>query len=433
MNIAIVGFDREGRASYEFLKDKGHTITICDQNDQVSIPAGVSSQLGESYLDELDAFDMILRTPSLHPAKILAANPNVGDKISSQTNLFFEHCPTKNIIGVTGTKGKGTTSTLISKMLEADGKHVVLAGNIGIPMLSRIHEITPDSWVVLELSNFQLIDLHHSPHIATVLMVVAEHLDWHEDMEEYIAAKQQLFINQSEEDVAIYYANNDNAVSIADASMGQQIPFFEAPGAFVENQTIQIDGQTICTLDEIALRGEHNWQNVCAAVTTVWQVTQNVAALKQAITSFTGLPFRIELRREVNGIRYYNDSFATGPGAAIAAMQAITEPKVLIIGGYDRMLDLGELAAAIRNNQSTIRKVVLIGASADRTTEALKAVDYTNFTHCRAQDMPAIVASATAEAQPGDAVVLSPSFASFDMFKNFEHRGECFNDAVAKL
>lgn len=433
MKIAIVGYDREGKATYEFLKNQGHEITICDQDESVIVPERTSSKLGMDYLKHLDEFDMIVRTPSLHPAKILKENPGVLDKITSQTNLFFENSPTKNIIGITGTKGKGTTSTLVTKMLEADGKHVVLAGNIGIPMLSCLGDITADSWVVLELSNFQLIDLRYSPHIATVLMVGHEHLDWHEDFEEYIAAKQQLFIHQETDDIAIYYSKNENSISVADASMGNQIPYFERPGAIVEKGNIIIDDQLVCSTDELKLLGEHNWQNICAATTTVWQVTQNLAAIRQVATSFSGLPFRIEFRREVNGIKYYNDSFATGPGAAIAAIKSISEPKVLIIGGYDRMLDLSELAQVITSNQASIRKVVLIGASADRTAKALQEAGYTNFVRNTAKDMPSIVAAANSEAQSGDAVVLSPSFASYDMFKNFEERGQFFNDAVSAL
>lgn len=433
MKIAIVGFDREGRATYEFLKDKGHDITICDQNDQIEVPDGVASRLGVDHLVGLDAFDSIIRTPILHPATILKQNPTVADKITSQTNLFFENCPTKNIIGVTGTKGKGTTSTLITKALEAAGKQVVLAGNIGIPMISQLPHITADTWVVLELSNFQLIDLRHSPHIAVVLMITEEHLDWHEDFEEYIAAKQQLFINQSPGDIAIYYSKNDNSVSIADASEGQQIPYFEEPGAYVKDDEVIIDGQAICKTTELQLLGEHNWQNVCAAVTAVWQVTQEVSAINQAVTTFSGLPYRIEFRTEKNGIRYYNDSFATGSGATVAAVRSIDGPLVLIIGGYDRMLNLKPLTSAIRSNKSKIRHVLLIGAAADRSAAELKGVGYTNFTISTAVDMESIVQQATELAQTGDAVVLSPSFASYDMFKNFEERGQKFNEAVDLL
>ncbi len=433
MNIAIIGFDVEGKSSYEFLAAQGHALTICDAKTDIAVPEGVSTQLGEEYLNDLGRFDRIVRTPGVHPAKILAANPGVADKITSHINLFFEHSPTKNIIGVTGTKGKGTTSTLITKILQADGKDTYLGGNIGVPPLSFIDKLTPESWVVLELSSFQLIDLRHSPHIAVCLMVQPEHLDWHEDFEEYLAAKQQLFINQTPDDIAIYYTDNENSLSIADASEGQQIPYFVDPGAEVSGKSITIDGHEICKTADIKLLGQHNWQNACAAVTAAWQVTQNTEAIRQVLTSFSGLPYRLELRREVAGIRYYNDSFATGQGATIAALAAIPEPKVMIIGGYDRILELDELAKAVQESRASIRKILLVGAAAERTAKELSSQGFDNFVVSKATTMTQIVAEATALAQSGDAVVLSPGFASFDMFKNFEDRGQQFNAAVADL
>lgn len=437
MNIAILGFAGQGQSSYEYWNTPEHKLTVCDMDSELQVPDGAHAQLGKDYLKNLDQFDLLVRTPILHPRDIVAANtetPTILDKVTTNTNEFFRSCPTKNIIGVTGTKGKGTTSTLITRILEAAGKRVHLGGNIGIPPLELLKDdIRPDDWVVLELANFQLIDLKYSPALAVCLMVMEEHLDWHEDMEEYLAAKQQLFIHQTSDDIAVYYAKNENSISIADASEGKRIPYFDTPGAMVNETKIVIDGQVICDVSELKLLGKHNWQNVCAAVTATWQITQDVTAVRQAVTNFTGLPFRIEFRREVAGIRYYNDSFATGQGATVAAIESIPGYKVLIIGGYDRMLELHELPEAIIRNRDTIRKVLLIGASADRTAEVLKQQGFENFTFCRATTMPEIVAAATLEAQPGDAVVLSPSFASFDMFKNFQQRGELFNQAVEAL
>lgn len=437
MNIAILGFAGQGQSSYEYWNTPENNITICDQDAALATPEGVKTQLGPQYLSGLDAFDLIVRTPILHPRDIVDANPetpDILDKVTSNTNEFFKACPTKNIIGVTGTKGKGTTSTLITRILESTGRRVHLGGNIGTPPLELLKaDIRPDDWVVLELANFQLIDLKCSPPFAVCLMVTHEHLDWHEDFEEYVAAKQQLFINQRSDDTAVYYAKNDDSYSIAAASEGNLIPFFEEPGAIVQNGQISIGDTVICNTDELKLVGEHNWQNVCAAVTTVWQITQDTEAIRTAVMNFSGLPFRIEFRREVNGIKYYNDSFATGQGATAAAIAAVPEKKVMIIGGYDRMLNLDELANTAIKHQDAIRKILLIGASADRTAEVFTKHGFNNFMFCRAAAMPDIVRAATAEAQPGDAVVLSPSFASFDMFKNFEERGQKFNDAVSNL
>lgn len=441
MKIAILGYADQGKSAFEYWNREGNEITICDQSTSLDLPSGVAVQLGADYLANLDDFDLLIRTPALHPSDITQANPKSPEilhKVTTVTNEFFKVCPTKNIIGVTGTKGKGTTSTLIAKMLEAAGKRVHLGGNIGIPPLEMLNppaggDIKPSDWVVLELANFQLIDLKTSPHIAICLIVTHEHLDWHEDFEEYIAAKQQLFIHQKSDDAAIYYADNEDSHSIAAASDGVLIPYFQKPGAIVYNGQIVMGNTVICKTSELKLLGEHNWQNVCAAVTAVWQIAQDVSTMHSAITNFTGLPFRIEFRSEVNGIRYYNDSFATGQGATGAAIASIPGNKVMIIGGFDRMLNLDGLARSVINHKDTIRKILLIGASADRTAKVFENNGYSNFTFCRASTMPEIVAAATAEAQPGDAVVLSPSFASFDMFKNFEERGKSFNEAVAAL
>lgn len=436
MKIAILGFASQGQSSYEYWNRDGNELTICDQDENQDLPERAKSKLGPDYLKNLDEFDLIVRTPILHPRQIAEANPetpNILDKVWSNTNEFFKTCPSKNIIGVTGTKGKGTTSTLIAKMLEADGKRVHLGGNIGIPPLELLNDnVQPEDWVVLELANFQLIDLKFSPHIAVVLMVEAEHLDWHEDLEEYIAAKQQMFIHQESEDIAIFYANNTTSESIAVASTGKQIPYFRMPGAEVKDGAINIDGKEICNVNELKLLGEHNWQNVCAAVTAVWQITQDTNALKTVLTGFAGLPFRIEFRREVNGVRYYNDSFASQPDATIAALKAVPGQKVIIIGGYERGLDLTKLSEECKK-QTNIRHVLLIGASATRVAKSFDVIGFNDYTISGSNNMTDIVKMAQERAQHGDAVVLSPGFASFDMFKNFEERGKAFNQAVAEL
>jgi UDP-N-acetylmuramoylalanine--D-glutamate ligase len=205
------------------------------------------------------------------------------------------------------------------------------------------------------------------------------------------------------------------------------------PGGTVKDDTIMIDDRKVCNTGELKLLGSHNWQNVCAAVTAVWKVTQNLEAIRSVLTTFSGLPFRIELRREVNGILYYNDSFASAPPAPVAAIEAIPGQKVMIIGGFDRNLELGELAESLVRLKGRIRRVLLIGASAKRTAEAFKQHGFDNFEISEAADMAAIVSQAQALARREDAVVLSPGFPSFDMFKNFEDRGLQFNAAVDKL
>jgi UDP-N-acetylmuramoylalanine--D-glutamate ligase len=428
MKIAILGYGLQGRSAYEYWRD-GNEITVCDGNEHLELPNDVERQLGPDHLKGLDRFDLIVRSPIVHPAAIVAANsPAILEKVTTVTNEFFKVCRTKNIIGVTGTKGKGTTSTLIAKMLAADGKRVHLGGNIGIPPLDMLKDgIRQDDWVVLELANFQLIDLKYSPPIAVCLMVAAEHLDWHADEAEYFAAKGQLFAHQTRNDVAVYFAENDLSRQIAEHGDGRKIPYFVEPGALVKDGGIMIGGQRICPTNELKLLGEHNWQNACAAVTTVWQITQNTEAMRSVLTTFSGLEHRLELVRELDGVRYYDDSFGTTPETAIVAIEAFVEPKVLILGGSDKGADYTKLATVV--SKSSIRKVLLIGEQAGRIKTALEAAGVTD-TMSGGGDIGEIVATAREQAQPGDIVLLSPACASFDMFKNYKDRGEQFKRAV---
>jgi len=434
MNVALLGFDTEGKASYEYWKGLGAEITICDQKTELAVPDGVATQLGERYLDDLDRFDVLVRTAGMPPHVITDANPTVVDKITTHVNEFLRVCPTRNVIGVTGTKGKGTTSTLITSILEAAGKQVFLGGNIGTPPLSFLDQVTPESWVILELSSFQLSNIKHSPHIGVCLMVVPEHLNWHKDMAEYVAAKSHLFEQQTSDDVAIYFADNDTSREIADAGAGRKLPFYRSPGAFVNGNLITIDGQEICTTDELKLLGKHNWQNVCAAVTAVWQAdVRDVAAIRSVLTDFSGLAHRLEFVRELDGVRYYDDSFGTTPETAIVALQAFVQPKVVILGGSDKGASYDELARAVIENN--VRKVVLIGHEGPKIQRALEGVSFHDFTSVITgrEMMREIVKTARESSQSGDVVLLSTGCASFDMFRDYKDRGNQFKQQVQTL
>jgi UDP-N-acetylmuramoylalanine--D-glutamate ligase len=304
MNIAIIGYGLEGESSYRyFSKDPDNKLTICDQNSDLSLPEFSAGQLGDSYLDDLDKFDLIVRTPGIQPRLILEKNPNVSDKITTQLNEFLRVCPSRNLIGVTGTKGKGTTCSLIKSMLEADQKKVVLVGNIGVSMLDSLNEIDEPTYVVLELSSFQLIDLKQTaPSICVCLMVVPEHLNWHAHLNEYIEAKTNLFRHQSEDSVAIYFNASSFSKQIASASPGKKIPYFIEPGAHCINDKILIDNKVICDIDELNILGKHNWQNVCAALTAFWQLSSNAVAAYKGLTSFKGLEHRLEFVDEINDV-----------------------------------------------------------------------------------------------------------------------------------
>lgn len=431
MKIAILGFGEQGRAAYEYWQ-LGNDITICDEATDVQLPEGIQSQLGPTYLQDLAGFDLIVRSPSVHPKDIADANsPSILDKVTTVTDEFLRVCPTRNIIGVTGTKGKGTTSTLITKILEKSGYHVHIGGNIGTPPLAMLKfKIEPSDWVVLELANFQLIDLKHSPHIAVCLMVAPEHLNWHKDMEEYVAAKRQLFAHQTAQDIAIYYADDAYSQQIVSTSKGNRVPYYAMPGAIVYEGAITIGGQVICRTDELKLLGEHNWQNVCAAATTVWQINHNAEAIRSVLTTFSGLEHRLEFVRDINGVRYYDDSFGTTPETAIVAIKAFKAPKVVILGGSDKGAHYETLAQTIKTNN--VRVVVLIGDTAPKIKAALDNAGFTNTVN-GGQTMPEIVAAAKAQAQTGDIVLLSTGCASFGLFQNYKDRGEQFKASVNAL
>lgn len=441
MKIAILGFAREGHAAYDYWA-KNNEVTICDQNKDLKVPDGAQAQLGPDYLKNLNTFDLIVRSAGLHPRLIAEANPgspHIMDKVTSNTNELIRACPSRNIIGVTGTKGKGTTSTLIQNMLQKAGHTVHLGGNIGTAALELLKEgIQPNDWVVLELSSFQLMDLQVSPSIAVCLAIVEEHLNWHTDMHEYVSAKQQLFAHQAEGDIAVYCADNQYSLAIAKASPGLVIPYMADPGAFVTDNVngeeyITIAGHKICDTNELKLLGKHNWQNVCAALTVVWQACQDIPALRRAITEFRGLEYRLELIRTLNGVRYYNDSFSSAPDATIAALSAVSGPKVLVIGGVDKNQDFSELSREILAHQTDMHRIIVIGEVAPKIEASLQAHGIANYDILRGVDMKDIVASAQSTARPGDAVLFSPASSSFDMFKDITDRSQQFTKVVQAL
>ncbi len=424
MKIAIAGYGVEGKANYAYFRDQGE-LTIVDEQPVIDdLPEGVLSILGEGSFSKLQDFDMVVRTAGLSPHKI-----TTNGIVWSATNEFFIRCPVP-IIGVTGTKGKGTTCSLIADMLRAAGKTVHLVGNIGVPALDVISVISPDDIVVFELSSFQLWDIQKSPHIAVVLMVEPDHLNIHKDFADYVAAKSNIGRYQQPQDIIIYHPTNISSASIAAGSPALIKQRYQTPeGAYVHEGSIIIGEQNICSVSEVALVGEYNLQNVCAAVTASWVYIQDATVIASAIHSFQGLEHRLEYVATKNGIQFYNDSYSSAPTATIAAVSAFSEPIVLIVGGLDRGIDLHPLADMIQET-ANIRKVIIIGAIKQRLAAILQEYGFDNFIVSDANDMDSIVDQARENAMKDDVVILSPGCASFDMFKNFAERGEKFKWTV---
>ena len=414
MKIIITGYGVEGQSSLRYFQKEfpEASFLVADERDRVDgLPDDVGYQVGFASLNDAD---LIIRSPSLSPEKI-----KTSGKIWSATNEFFDKCPAP-IIGVTGTKGKGTTCSLIAAILRQAGQTVHLVGNIGVPALDVLPKIKKTDIVVYELSSFQLWDLEKSPHIAVVLMIEPDHLNVHADFGDYLAAKRNIARFQSQEDYVIYNSQNDFSREIAASSPAQkkEYPFY------ITNDIISA----------IRLPGKHNIDNVCAAILAAKAIQSDITndEIKAGLSDFTGLPHRLKFVAEKNGVKYYDDSISTTPGSAIAALKAFTEPKILILGGSDKGADYTELAQEIARQQ--MRAVIVNGANDSEIIEIL----YKNEVSCRVvrlemATMPTVVETAAHQAQSGDVVILSPAAASFDMFKSYNDRGEQFVAAVEKL
>lgn len=428
--VAVVGFGAEGQSAARFIEKEGASVTILDHKSELVIPDSYKKNLGDNYLDDLEAYDVVVNSPGVK--RDLLSN---AKQILSPTQIFFDECKAQ-VIGVTGTKGKGTTSTLISKMLEMTGKRVHLGGNIGKPAIELLSEIeSKDDWVILELSSFQLYDLKTSPKIAVVLMIDEDHLDWHRDIEDYLTAKSNIAKYQVEGDICIYNGLNEKSRLVADIGDGQKIAYMTEEAAYIKDDHLIIDDSKICKVSEVGLVGKHNLENICAAISAVWQVDKDPKILRQAIKEFKGLEHRLEFVRAVNGIKFYNDSFATNPSATIAAMRSFTEPLVLIVGGSEKGTSYDEMAKSI--TRSSVKCVVGIGETGDAIIDEIKSVDKSKkikyVSLGTSTNMNEIVKKANAESVKGDIVLLSPAAASFGLFESYKQRGKLFKEHVNKL
>lgn len=426
MKIAIAGYGAEGRSNYSYFADKGDQVVIVDEREVTDAPLDASVITGEGAFERLEGYDMVVRTAGLAPRKI-----KTDGKIWSATNEFFAKCPAP-IIGVTGSKGKGTTSSFVASILRAAGKKVHLVGNIGVPALDVLDDIASDDMVVYEMSSFQLWDLEKSPQVAVVLMIEPDHLDVHADFDEYVAAKAHIAEFQNSDDYVVYNANNEHSSAIAAHSAGHKIPFPDMEFVHVKDSFFFYGNQEICSVDALILPGVHNIDNACAAIAAAWQWVKDGEVIAKGLSAFEGLPHRLKFVREVKDVRYYDDSIATTPGSAIAAMKAFKEPKVLIMGGSSKGADFSSVARVAVNQN--VKAVIVVGAEAPAIEAAFKRdTDIPVINLGSEVSMKQIVNVATQQSTAGDVVVLSPACASFGMFKNYSDRGDQFIDAVNDL
>ncbi len=428
MKVAIAGFGKEGQANYAYFSALGYDITIVDEQHIASdrLPQNIKTIFGNAVFGTLQDFDMVVRTAGLSPSKI-----KTNGRIWSGTNEFFEKCPAP-IIGVTGSKGKGTTASFIASILRASGKSVHLVGNIGDPAIASLENISASDIVVYELSSFQLWDAVKSPQVAVVLGIELEHLDVHKDFEEYVDAKANIARFQTEDDTVIYNTINQFSTAIAVMSKAKQIPYQHKEFAHVRDGFFWYGAIKICSTSAVHLPGAHNLDNACAAIDAAWEWVKAPADITKGLEDFAGLPHRLRFVKEVDGVAYYDDSIATTPGSAIAALRAFDAPKIMILGGSYKGADYTELAAEIASHH--VSRCILIGDEAFKIQESLRSHAVKNITNLGANTtMSEIVMNAKNLAHVGDVVVLSPACASFGMFKNYVDRGEQFIKAVEAL
>lgn len=438
MKVAIAGYGIEGKVSCRYWHARGCDVTVVDERavDADDVPEGVHVQTGTHVFEELDGFDVVVRTASLPPSKIVT-----DGRIWSATNEFFQQCPAR-IVGVTGTKGKGTTSSMIASILRAAGKTVHLVGNIGVPALEVLPIIQPDDIVVFEMSSFQLWDIERSPNVSVVLMIEPDHLNVHENFEEYIDAKANIVRYQQGDDVCIYHPTNEYSRHIAGVRQSQNAAAVRRFGVkedgqvYVSNGAFCVGEQKMCSVGALQLPGRHNVENACAALSAVVQVMgvskELCSVYERALRDFQGLPHRIEYVRTVNGVACYNDSFSSAAGATVAAIESFPDiPCVVIIGGVDKGADFTELAKTLKKYEATVY-VLLIGSIREKLQTYF--AEHGVVAHSTDADtMDGIVQEALSHAQSGGVLLLSPGCASFDMFDSFYDRGEKFKDSVRKI
>lgn len=418
MKVVIAGYGAEGKSNYEYYHGKGYDVAIADERESLDdAPEGAELVLGEGAFSRLADYDIVVRTAGLAPRKI-----ETDGKIWSATNEFFRECETP-IIGITGSKGKGTTASFITDILRADGKTVELVGNIGVPALSALGAANNADVVVYELSSFQLWDLERSPHIALVLYIEPEHLDIHTDLEDYLAAKSRIVANQTRRDYIIYNADNFHAREIASGSNATKLGY-----------PLSLEDMALARR-YVQLPGQHNLDNACAAIAAARIFDVSEEAIEEGLSSFTGLEHRLKLVHESDTIKFYDDSIATTPGAAIAAIKSFKSPKLLILGGSDKGADYTELAEEIAG--AKVRHAAIIGSEREKIEAALDGAGWHDFTTIDARDgkkaLEEAVETLVDHSTEGDVLLLSPSAASFGLFKNYSERGDIFIDIVTKL
>ncbi len=438
--VGVIGAGVSNMPLIRMLRAAGVRVTVHDKKEPTELgdgyatlaTLGVDFVLGPHYLDALDE-DVIFRTPGVHPRFLEKARAN-GSEITSEMELFFAVCPCP-IIGITGSDGKTTTTTLVSEILKHAGYTVHLGGNIGTPLLPRVDTMTENDLAVVELSSFQLMGMKHSPHIAAITNLTPNHLDYHKDFDEYVQAKTAIYRNQGENDKLILNLDDEVTRSLKASgnlfctSKTQEL----ANGVFLKDGMIYIaDGgvrRELMPAADIRIPGAHNVYNMMMAAAVV-QGYASDDDIRAVATTFGGVEHRIEFVREKDGVKYYNDSIASSPTRTIAGLNSFQQKVILIAGGYDKHIPYDVLGKPICDH---VKLLLLTGATAPKIRECVENIEGEHPPIIEVENLETAVQEAAARAESGDVVIMSPASASFDRFKNFMERGKLFKTLVEEL
>ncbi len=447
--VAIIGLGVSNIPLLDYMNEKEAIVTVFDDRtiDKIPIEAlekirkyEVNSYFGEESLKNLKGFDIIFRSPSCMPTKEeLQEEVKRGAVLTSEIEMVLQMSPS-TIIGVTGSDGKTTTTTLIYEIIKAKGYKCFLGGNIGTPLFTKIQEMMPEDIVVLEMSSFQLMGMEVSPQISVITNISPNHLNIHKDYEEYIEAKKNIFKYQDSNGIVVLNYDNDITREIANEANGK-VKFFSSKEKLSDGIILD-DGiikeckdkvrRHILDTKNIKLRGNHNYENACAAIAVTGGLV-DIDTQINVISNFEGVEHRLELVKEIDGVKWYNDSIGTSPTRTMAGLQSFDEEIILIAGGYDKHLDYVPLAKPILDKVKTL---ILMGQTADKIFYAVKEEaekQNKQIETYMCNSLEDTVKIAHKVAKQGQIVLFSPASASFDLFKNFAERGEKFKELVNRI
>ena len=433
--ISVIGIGVSNIPIIHLMRDAGAQVIARDKRTIVHDIPGVKFILGDDYLSNLNE-NYIIKTPGMRfdVPELLVAQEK-GNIITSEMELFFRFCPA-SIIAVTGSDGKTTTTTIIYEMLKRQGYKCWLGGNIGTPLFDKLDEIMPQDKVILELSSFQLHTMRQSPQTAVITNITPNHLDMHKSMDEYIEAKENIYKYQNNSNKLVLNFDNLITSSFAKNAPGNVTAFssneFLSHGICLKDRQIHLNGLPILTIDEIRLPGMHNVENYMAAIAAVHELC-DIENIQHIAQEFAGVSHRIEFVREIDGVKYFNDSIASSPTRTRAGLYSFAEKVILIAGGYDKLIPFDDLGNDIVER---VKHLVLVGSTAEKIKSAVQSANGFKSSELKIQvckTLDEAVYAARENAKSGDVVIMSPACASFDMFENFEKRGNVFKQIVKEI